>query len=236
MAQVISDDIVIVVLGNVDNLVMQKRVQRAVQYDNAVRSSNHNAVVQFLMCGGSCKNSSNQSGADMLDKNTADSSQLTQVSKAEFAEISSEASFMRDYAISLGIEANRIILELNSTTTVENFLFAKIILDNFDTKPKLVICTSTFHTKRAAVISKFLIPVYECSFIHTNELVTRESEIIESSHLQSFLDWSIPIVTADLSRSNLINEKHIYDYCVKYCKPDCRYENFEQQKCSPSER
>ncbi|MBQ3149974.1 MAG: YdcF family protein [Clostridia bacterium] len=70
----------------------------------------------------------------------------------------SEAAIIADYMISHGIDENRILLEDKSTTTFENFLFAKEIIKthsagNSDNK-KIAFLSSDFHLYRASKIAK----------------------------------------------------------------------------------
>lgn len=68
----------------------------------------------------------------------------------------SEAEAIRGILISKGIEKERIILEDKSTTTVENFLNAKKIIDSlgsFNTE-RIAFLSSEFHLLRAAFIAK----------------------------------------------------------------------------------
>lgn len=68
----------------------------------------------------------------------------------------SEAEIMYDGLVSLGVEKERIILENESRTTVENFLNAKKIIaeKKGDRDVSLAILSSDFHLMRARVIAK----------------------------------------------------------------------------------
>lgn len=68
----------------------------------------------------------------------------------------SEAQVIRDILVSKGVEKERIILEDKSTTTVQNFLNAKKIIDgtgSFNTE-RIAFLSSDFHLLRAAFIAK----------------------------------------------------------------------------------
>ncbi len=66
-----------------------------------------------------------------------------------------EALAMERYLLSKGVPENKIIKEDSSTSTYENFLFSKKLLDNhFKKEYKTVFITNNFHIFRANEISK----------------------------------------------------------------------------------
>ncbi|MCM1365466.1 MAG: YdcF family protein [Faecalibacterium sp.] len=68
----------------------------------------------------------------------------------------SEAQAMFEGLTALGIEKERIILEDQSTTTAENFINAKKIIDNMklERTAKLAFMSSEFHLLRSGIIGK----------------------------------------------------------------------------------
>ena len=70
----------------------------------------------------------------------------------------SEAQIIADYLIDKGVDADKIILEDKSTTTFENFKFAKEIIENHSGKSindsSLSFLSSTYHIHRAEIISR----------------------------------------------------------------------------------
>lgn len=65
-------------------------------------------------------------------------------------ELRPESAAARDYLISHGIEENRILTEEKSTSTYENLLFAKEVLDEkFKEEYSVVVVSSDFHVYRA---------------------------------------------------------------------------------------
>ena len=64
----------------------------------------------------------------------------------------SEAEGMHDYLVENGIDSERIILEDQSTNTVENIRNSKVLFD--DSYNSVGIVTNNFHTFRAVQISK----------------------------------------------------------------------------------
>lgn len=65
-----------------------------------------------------------------------------------------EAEAMSNYLISKGISKNRIILESSSTSTKENLLFSKTIMNDEGSKnPTIMIVTSDYHMHRAKLIA-----------------------------------------------------------------------------------
>lgn len=66
-----------------------------------------------------------------------------------------EAEAMAQYLISRGVDESRIIKEDKSTSTYENFLYSKKLLDEiFDGEYTTAFITNDFHTYRAEYISK----------------------------------------------------------------------------------
>ncbi len=70
----------------------------------------------------------------------------------------SEALIIAEYLIANGIDESRIILEDKSTTTFENFEFAKKIIESHANKSvndvSLAFLSSDYHLHRAAIIAK----------------------------------------------------------------------------------
>ncbi len=64
----------------------------------------------------------------------------------------SEASAMKDYLIAAGIQEDRILMEENSTSTQENFIFSRKLIDNENSS--FIIVTSDYHMLRASMIAK----------------------------------------------------------------------------------
>ena len=70
----------------------------------------------------------------------------------------SEAQIIKEFLMRMGISEDRILLEDKSTTTNENFLFGKEILENHASKPlselNVGFLTSDYHLFRAGLIAK----------------------------------------------------------------------------------
>lgn len=64
----------------------------------------------------------------------------------------SEASAMKKYLVSKGLEESRILLEDKSTSTYTNFLYTKQLLDN--QMKKVMITTCDFHMYRSCRIAR----------------------------------------------------------------------------------
>ncbi len=70
-------------------------------------------------------------------------------------ELVSEASAMKDYLVSQGIDESEIYMEDKSTSTEENFEFSKIVLDAILTEDyEIVFTSSDFHIARAEKFMK----------------------------------------------------------------------------------
>lgn len=68
----------------------------------------------------------------------------------------SEANIMKKYLIENNIPQEQILVEDQSTTTYENLLFTKNILDTYQKDYKVTIITNGFHCYRALYIAKTL--------------------------------------------------------------------------------
>lgn len=74
----------------------------------------------------------------------------------DFGETTSEAQIMGDYLRSKGLAAQRIVQEEKSTSTEENLLFSKPLLQQRGISPEgpVQLVTSDFHTLRAGWIAR----------------------------------------------------------------------------------
>jgi len=67
-----------------------------------------------------------------------------------------EAECMYRYLVSKGIDASRLYKEEESTTTRENLLFSKQLIEEQSLHPVIAIATSEYHEYRAGLIAKSL--------------------------------------------------------------------------------
>ncbi len=66
----------------------------------------------------------------------------------------SEAQAMFNYITEKGVSPERLIKEEKSTTTVENMIFSKELLNNYNGSNEAVIITSSFHQFRSQILAK----------------------------------------------------------------------------------
>ena len=73
-----------------------------------------------------------------------------------FGELISEAEAMEKYLVARGIDLNRIILEDESTSTMENFKFSKELIPSSQNNDmtKIMIITNDFHMLRAKILAQ----------------------------------------------------------------------------------
>lgn len=69
-------------------------------------------------------------------------------------EPTTEAYAMAEYLKDLGFDESRIIQEGKSTSSNENLMFSKAIIDQFDKEPTVAIATSDFHVFRTKLLAK----------------------------------------------------------------------------------
>lgn len=75
----------------------------------------------------------------------------------------SEGEFMYGYLVEKGIEAERIYRETESTSTRENLLFSKAIMEEEGLNPEIAIVTNEYHEYRAFMVADAL--GMECSAV-----------------------------------------------------------------------
>lgn len=68
----------------------------------------------------------------------------------------SEGEFMYQYLVKKGIESHRIYRETKSTSTRENLLFSKAIIEKEGLNPQVAIVTNEYHEYRASMVAKTL--------------------------------------------------------------------------------
>lgn len=68
-------------------------------------------------------------------------------------EIMSEGSAMELYLLSHGAEENEVFPEKQSTTTYENFLYSKKIIDEIDPDSRVCFATTNYHMFRSGVLA-----------------------------------------------------------------------------------
>ncbi len=68
----------------------------------------------------------------------------------------SEGDFMYQYLVKKGIEPERIYRETESTSTRENLLFSKAIIEKEGLNPRIAIVTNEYHEYRASMVAKAL--------------------------------------------------------------------------------
>ena len=68
----------------------------------------------------------------------------------------SEGAFMYRYLVNKGISPERIYAEVNSTSTRENLLFSKAIIEKEGLNPRVAIVTNEYHEYRASMVAEAL--------------------------------------------------------------------------------
>lgn len=159
---------IIIVLGNNCDDIIKKRVDKAIQEFNSSPCDYFSYTLkEYIPC-------------KLLLFSGGSSSSI------------SEATRMKEYAMSRGIDQKFIIIEEKSKTTIENIINSEKMLresPTFEiTLPKITICTSSCHISRAMLISKFYFGQYDLSFIHTNEIVSEKERMRENKACIDFIE------------------------------------------------
>lgn len=153
----------IIVLGNSNSEVQKKRVSTAVNYFKSIY----------------CHDDINFSNVMLI-----------------FSGGNNEGKNMCNYAVNfLGVDKEKCIIEDKSQNTCQNIEFTLNLLregrwfdPTFATNYTFTICTSTFHIKRAFLISVMSLQKYgKVNCIHTNEPVSEEQRIKESKFIDEYL-------------------------------------------------
>jgi uncharacterized SAM-binding protein YcdF (DUF218 family) len=172
----------IIVLGNSNINIIQKRVDTAINYFNQKPNSLYNEWTRetittriLLFSGG-----------------------YSQTLKVV------ESQYMKNYAISKGVKPDSILCETNSSSTIENLQNCCNIIDSRNSIERIyndtiTIVTSSFHAKRSFVLSKIYIKNYPVTIIHTNEIVMPEQEMKEIVILNNFLSDYLGITSFRLN-------------------------------------
>ncbi|WP_018592081.1 YdcF family protein [Terrisporobacter glycolicus] len=71
-------------------------------------------------------------------------------------EVMTEASAMKNYLVENGVDEDNIILENKATTTLENIMFSKDIMEDLNLENKALIVTSDYHLFRGRFIASIL--------------------------------------------------------------------------------
>lgn len=71
-------------------------------------------------------------------------------------EVTTEASAMRNYLLENGVNEENIILEDKATTTLENIIFSKKIMEDLNLGNRALIVTSDYHLFRGRFIANIL--------------------------------------------------------------------------------
>ncbi len=71
-------------------------------------------------------------------------------------EIMSESEAMRNYLVANGIPEDEIIMENKSTTTYENMLFSKRVIDSIEPNSKVAFSTTNYHVFRSGIFAESL--------------------------------------------------------------------------------
>ena len=61
---------------------------------------------------------------------------------------------MKNILVSMGIDESRLIIEDKSTSTRENLLFSKRIIQDFGYSGKIAVATNEYHLYRATLIAR----------------------------------------------------------------------------------
>ena len=156
----------IIVLGNSNNSIMQKRLDRAIIEFNKILYTNFEYEYTRF-----------QKSRKFIVSGTI-----------------TEVIFMKSYLNEKGICDLFIITEDKSSNTIENIQNSIRLVENLLLVPaSIIICTSTFHIGRTIVIAGMFMNKYNVitRYIHTNEICSTNEIIREQSLINSLLEWYI---------------------------------------------
>lgn len=160
--------IVILVLGHRNDAILQKRMDAAIEYFNSVYEKKY---------------------YEWLDETVPTATLLLSGGSSDGKSVPTGAEKMKKYAILKGIDPDAIITETTSRDTVENFRNSLDILKTTlrEVVSDVVVCTSSFHIRRAFVIAHTILGGYNLKFIHTHEEISNELKLREMKLTYDFI-------------------------------------------------
>lgn len=94
---------------------------------------------------------------------------------------------LKDYAIKMGVPAEKIIPELNSRDTVGDAVFTKLLIVNSTKWRKIQVVTSDYHVNRTAHIFRFIYgPEYEIEVAGSGQFDGPEKQKLEKASIEAF--------------------------------------------------
>ena len=107
----------------------------------------------------------------------------------------SEAGMMRKLAVDMGADKNKSKIEEKSTTTVENAVYVRELLEKEKFSGELYIVTSCYHMIRSITIFRSVIPAlaslsgicFECK---PERLQSEASRLIIDQKIMSLVSWN----------------------------------------------
>jgi len=152
----------IIILGNSDVKILNKRVDTAVNYF----LSNSQAYYDYTL-------------EDYIP-----------IRKFILSGTLLEVQSMNDYIKEKwNFEEKYIILESQSKNTIDNIKNSMAIIDDKELNPLITLCTSSFHIKRTFVLAHYYLHKTRLNFIHTQEPITKDQFKRESEILNNFLNY-----------------------------------------------
>ncbi len=120
-----------------------------------------------------------------------------------------EAQFMKNYAIELGVDENDIFLEEEAQDTIANIIYSKLLMDEYGWK-NMIFVSSDFHMKRIKLISDYIFDdTYNIDFVGAESI---EENVDEDKKSEDFLKWFGDTENDNESLLNFLDERHPFDY------------------------
>ena len=120
-----------------------------------------------------------------------------------------EAQFMKNYAIELGVDENDIFLEEQAQDTIANIIYSKLIMDEYGWK-NMIFVSSDFHMKRIKLISDYIFDdTYNIDFVGAKSI---NENVDEDKKSEDFLKWFGDTENDNESLLQFMDERHPFDY------------------------
>jgi len=110
------------------------------------------------------------------------------------------AEYLKEYALNHGVPEHRILLCINSSSTLEDAAYAKDLLDDLGHEGEIFVVTSDFHERRTEIVFTSMFPDHAVRIVSTSVklspielevLVSHETSALEQIAMQGGVATSL---------------------------------------------
>lgn len=129
-----------------------------------------------------------------------------------------ECEVMRDYAVTQGVDEDRIRLDDQAEETVGNGYFTRLIVEDLDAGNTIRVVSSCYHMKRAQfVFEQCYGPGYDIVTDDCYETCIPADELHEEESLEQAREFFDPVTRGDIEaiKERLIEAHYYYDWLAE---------------------